>query len=362
MSEPDDGEQSQQAPPERAPTGRKIRMVDVARAAGVSPMTVSRSLRQDSSVAPQTREKVLQVIEQLGYVPDQIAGGLSSKRSGFVAALVPSFDNPHFADSMAALIDTVADSGLQVLVGYTEYNRVREETLLASLLSRRPEAIVLTFDGHSQRSERLLASANVPIIQIWEIPKSPIQHVVGFSNFDAFRTLTTDLINAGYRRLVFLGELADEHTRGYERRRGFVAAMSAAGLDHTRQFAACELPISAHAAARALPELTTQFPDVDGVVCVSDPAAFGVLTECKRRRIEIPDELGIAGFGDFDVSGLTVPTISTVTVDANAIGRTAGTLINEILTNGEAETLTQARIIRIATATVLRDSTRQLTS
>ncbi|MEO1649410.1 MAG: LacI family DNA-binding transcriptional regulator [Pseudomonadota bacterium] len=304
-----------------------VRMVDVARAAGVSPMTVSRALRGNAAVARGTRERVLEVIDQLGYVPDQIAGGLSSQRSGFVVAAVPSLNNPHFAETVTTLTTTLREAGLQLILGHTDYRQDTEEELLISLLGRRPEAVVLTYDGHTERTKKLLRTADVPVIEIWEAPSDPLEHVVGFSNYEASHALTGKLIRAGYRKLVFLGEKIDEATRGSARRLGFADAMRAAGLDGDRQVSYGCPPISGHTGAAALPRVLQQWPDVDCIVCVSDPCAFGVLTECQRRSIAVPETIAIAGFGNFDVSTLAVPSITTMSVDATAIGRKAGEVV-----------------------------------
>ena len=170
---------------------RKFLMKDIARIAGVSPMTVSRALKSDSAVATETRERVLKVIDELGYVPNQIAGGLSSKRSGFIAVLVPSLNNPHFADTVGALADVLHPSGLQILIGHTNYRSDQEEELIETMLRRKPEMIVLTYDGHTPRSRRMLEAARIPVIEIWEEPREALGHVVGFSNRKAARTLAS---------------------------------------------------------------------------------------------------------------------------------------------------------------------------
>ncbi|MFN7286491.1 MAG: LacI family DNA-binding transcriptional regulator, partial [bacterium] len=95
-------------------------MMDVARRAGVSAMTVSRALRGGASIADETREKIRKAVDELGYVLDLSAGSLSSKRTGFVAALVPSLNNSNFADTARGLTDALQGSGLQLLLGYTD--------------------------------------------------------------------------------------------------------------------------------------------------------------------------------------------------------------------------------------------------
>ena len=119
-------------------------MRDVARAAGVSRMTVSRALKKDSPVSTETRERILKVVREMNYVPDQMAGSLTTKRSGFIAVLVPSLNNLHFAETVQAMTEELEQIGQQVLLGYTDYSRQREEELVETMLRRRPEAVVLS--------------------------------------------------------------------------------------------------------------------------------------------------------------------------------------------------------------------------
>ncbi|MEL6298470.1 MAG: LacI family DNA-binding transcriptional regulator [Pseudomonadota bacterium] len=314
----------------RQARGRRPRMEDVARLAQVSPMTVSRALNASSPVAAETRRRVLEVVDEIGYVPDQIASGLSSQRSGFVAILVPSLNNPHFGDTLGALSARLSEAGLQVLIGHTDYKPDGEEKLIETMLGRRPEVIVLTYDGHTDRSCALLDTAGIPVIEIWETPREPLGHVVGFSNFEAARGLTAAMVEKGYKRLCFVGERVDEGTRGSERRAGFQAALQAAGLDCERCLSGAPPPITMTDGARSLPQILERWPDTDAIVAVSDPCAFGLMTECQRRGISVPDQIAIAGFGDFEVSRLAEPGLTTVGVDASAIGWRTGDLIVEI--------------------------------
>jgi LacI family transcriptional regulator, gluconate utilization system Gnt-I transcriptional repressor len=308
----------------------RVRMTDVARAAGVSPMTVSRALKHDSPVLRETREHVMRVVAELGYVPDLIAGGLSSKRSGFVAVLVPSLNNPHFADTVSGLDDVLAPAGLQILIGLTNYRASQEERILEAMLRRRPEVVVLTFDGHTDKARRMLEMAAVPVIEIWEQPRRPLGHVVGFSNRAASRALGACMIEKGYKHIAFIGENSDRGTRGAERRLGITDALKSAGLDCSRMLGFAPPPITMSQGAGAIGDVMRRWPDTDAVICVSDPCAFGVLTECQRQGWSVPGRLAIAGFGDFEVSRCSQPTITTVAVDAEGIGRQTGELILEL--------------------------------
>ncbi|MEM8703721.1 MAG: LacI family DNA-binding transcriptional regulator, partial [Pseudomonadota bacterium] len=211
-----------------------VTMRDVARAAGVSRMTVSRALRKDSPVSLKTREHILKVVRDMNYVPDQMAGSLTTRKSGFVATLLPSLNNLHFALTVQSLTEELEEIGLQILLGHTDYSAEREEEILEAMLRRRPEAIVLSYDGHTTRTADLMREANVPVIEIWETPENPIGHTVGFSNFEAARQMTEQLIGLGYERIAFLGEGQDDWTRGAARRNGYLQAMREAGLSSHR--------------------------------------------------------------------------------------------------------------------------------
>jgi len=330
-------------------------MRDVARAAGVSRMTVSRALKPDSPVSKDTRERILRVVREMNYVPDQMAGSLTTKRSGFVAVLVPSLNNLHFAETVQALTEELELLGRQILLGYTDYSPEREEQLVEDMLRRRPEAIVLSYDGHSDRTVALLADAHVPVIELWERPDAPIGHTIGFSNHAAAAEMTCALIARGYRNIAFLGEAEDAWTRGAARREGFLQAMSQAGLSGHRVLRLGKPPLSIEAGAAAAPILLAEFPDTDCIFCVSDAPAFGMISALRDMGRPVPEAIGIVGFGDFEVSRFAQPTITTVSIDPRDIGHKTGRLIAKLLSDqGSAG----ARLIPVDATLSFRGSTR----
>ena len=302
-------------------------MADVAELAGVSTMTVSRALRKGGSISEKTRSKIMSAVNELGYVLDQTAGTLSSKRSGFIAALVPSINNSNFADTARGLTEAIENTNLQLLLGYTDYQIEKEEWLVESMLMRRPEGVIVTGGRHTDRTRRLLESAGVPVVETWDIPDKPIGHVVGFSNAAATNALVHHLHALGYRRIGFLGGTSNRDTRGADRRLGYVQAIAQLGLPLGRVISFGKPPISMEQGGEAIVHLVSQWPDVDAAICVSDLSAFGALMECHRRNWLVPGRIAIAGFGDFEVARCSSPRITTVAVDALEIGRAAGDLL-----------------------------------
>ncbi len=323
-------------------------MADVAAKAGVSTMTVSRALKDGASIAADTRNRIIRAVEELGYVLDQSAGSLSSKRTGFVAALIPSINNSNFADTARGITDAFAETGLQLLLGYTGYSVEKEEQLIETMLRRRPEGIIVTGGRHTPRGRKLLEQAAIPIVETWDLPKSPVQHVVGFSNADATRKLVKYLYGKGYRRIAFIGGSTSRDTRGADRRAGYEAAVAELGIGPGRVISFGTPPISMQQGGEAVVRLIEQWPEVEAAICVSDLSAFGAVMECQRRKWPVPKRIAIAGFGDFEVASCCVPSITTVGVHCYDIGHRAGNLLIRAIEGARAET-------ELATETIITE-------
>jgi LacI family gluconate utilization system Gnt-I transcriptional repressor len=332
---------------------RKATMADVARVAGVSPMTVSRAFKADSSVSDATRQAILQAAETLGYVFDSTASSLRSQRTDFVAVTIPSINNANFAETVRGLSESLKPRGLQILLGATDYDTAEEERLIEQLLRRRPEAIVVTGGKHTPRARRLLESAGIPVIETWDLPDQPIGHVVGFSNAAAVKGMVDHFVAQGLTRIAFIGGDADRDTRGTDRRAGFISAMQGHGLDPTRLIAAGPPPISMREGATAMGRLLDTLPDTQAVIAVSDLSAFGALTECQRRGIPVPARIRIAGFGDYEIAGISVPTLTTINPFPREIGTRTAELILQVL-DGETTT---PRTVAITPELLIRQST-----
>lgn len=327
-------------------------MADVARVAGVSPMTVSRAFKLDASVSGARRAAILQAAEALGYLFDATASNLRSQKSDFVAVTVPSINNANFADTVRGLTEGLKSRGLQILLGSTDYDVAEEERLIEQFLRRRPAAIVVTGGKHSERSRKLLASAGLPVIETWDLPEQPIGHVVGFSNADAVRGMVDHFVAKGLTRIAFIGGDVGRDTRGADRRLGFVAAMQAHGLPTDRLIAAGQPPISMREGANAMARLIQTLPDTQAVICVSDLSAFGALTECQRRGVAVPGQISLGGFGDYEIASVSFPALSTINPFPRQIGILTAALILKVL-DGRQET---PALIRISPELLIRES------
>ncbi len=321
---------------------RRPTIGDVSRLAGVSRMTVSRVLRTPDVVQENTRARVTKAISRLGYVPDRAAGSLSSRRTGFIALMLPTLTNANFASVAHGLTEALRQADYDLLIAYNEYSLDEEERQLRNLLERRPEAIVLTGAVHRRDSSRLLLASNVPVVEIADLTSRPLEHAVGFSNYEAGRTAARYLIAKGFRNIAAVGSSTDGDLvdyRGEERLRGFEDALRLAGLTIDHIIRHGRAPVSYDHGASVAGILLGRKPRIEAVFAVSDLSAVGIVMECQRLGVRVPKELAVMGFGDFDIAGVINPPLTTIHVDFRALGQRTGQMILELLSpDGSADT------------------------
>lgn len=299
-----------------APAGAPT-LIDVARVAGVSPITVSRALNRPEVVSEKARNKVLEAVRLTGYVPNMLAGGLASNKSRLVAIFLPTIANSIFADTVQALTDRLASAGYQTLLGLTGYSAKQEENLLEAVLGRRPDGIVLTGTEHTQASRDRLARVGIPVVEAWDLCEEPLDMLVGFSHEAVGRRVADYLLSKGHRRVSVVGI---DDPRGMRRCHSLVDALAEQGLGAV---ATQILPAPATLAVgrEGLSRLLQEGAAGDVVVCSSDTVAQGVLAEAASRGIAVPQDLAVMGFGDLSSAAHAHPPLSTVRVDGARIGR-----------------------------------------
>ena len=325
-----------------------VTLHDVARLAGVAPMTASRALNTPSRVSPAVLERVQEAVRATGYVRNHAAGALASTRSRLVAAVVPTLAGPVFLPTIQALTAALADRGYQLLLGQSGYVDSREDALLDAIIGRRPDGIVLTGLVHSPESRKRLLSAGIPVVETWDLAPDPLDRLVGFSHEDVGRAVADFLHGKGRRRLAVV---AADDARSQRRRDAFCAAARERGLDAPR-VVAVPAPATLRSGRAALAELLRQPDAVDAVFCSSDLVALGVLTEARARGLAVPSQLAVVGFGDHEFSADLEPPLTTVRIDGAAIGRQAAQFIVERAEGGESAT----RVVDIGFSIVDRAS------
>jgi len=326
-------------------TSKAVTLHDVAKEAGVSPITASRALRDPSIVASGTVERVRRAVEATGYLPNLLAGGLKSNRSRTVAALVPGISVPQFLPTVQALTDELDRAGYQLILGQTGYHRARESVLLETMLSRRVDGIVVTGLVEADQAIEGLRRAAIPVVETWDLTDRPVDMVVGFSHVKVGGAVAGYFLAKGWQRV---GVATADDRRATQRRDGFAAAY---GRDVPT--ATVPSPSSVPLGRTAMAQLLDRHPDLQAVYCSSDALAQGALIEAQSRGLRIPGDIALCGFGDADFAACLEPSLTTVRVDGAGMGRRAASLI---LQRCEGEDVAE-RIVDVGFSIVERAST-----
>ncbi len=302
-----------------------VTMATVGRLAGVSQVTVSRALSDPAKVSPEAMVKIREAIEITGYVPNAIAGALASRRTRLITALVPSITNIVYSSLLHGFSDIMRGEGYQIMLSETGFNAGDEEAAIAAHLSRRPDGLLLTGIHHSVPARRMLMAAAIPVVEIWDMTETPIDCCVGFSHADTGRLAADFAISAGYRHAATLSA-GDERA---ERRRFAFADRFATATGNT--VTAIGLPIRTatlemgrQGVARLVDEgLLRNRLESTVIHCSSDVIAHGALIEARTRGLRVPEDLAIIGFGDQDFAAHTDPSLTTIRIDRDQLGRAA---------------------------------------
>lgn len=326
-----------------------VTLKDVAKVAGLSPITVSRALNNPELVRPETIEKVREAVERTGYIPNALAGGLASRRSKLVAAIVPQLYNAMFADTVQGMGDELAAHGYQLLLSFSNYSAEHEDELVSAILSRRPDGIILTGINHTQALRKKLLSASVPVVETWDLTPTPIDMLVGFSHEKIGNEIGRYLLGRGYRHF---GVVCADDQRALVRNQGLFDALRRQGIVDV-PVSRLPTPTTLALGRRGLQELLATGRAFDAIVCSSDLLAQGVMTEAIRQGLPVPSRLAVMGFGDFEFSAHLFPSLSTVRVDTRKLGEMAA---SALLARIEGRQL-QEKVVDVGFELVAREST-----
>ncbi|MBI1417035.1 MAG: LacI family DNA-binding transcriptional regulator [Limimaricola sp.] len=331
---------------------RPLTLRDVSEASGVSEMTVSRVLRNKGEVSEATRLRVQSAAKRLGYVPNKIAGALASSRVNLVAVIIPSLGNMVFPEVLAGISEALEGTGLQPVVGVTDYLPEKEEEVLYEMLSWRPSGVIIAGLEHSDASRAMLAQAGIPVVEIMDVDGDPIDACVGISHRRAGRKMAQAIIGAGYRRIGFLGTKMPLDHRARKRFEGFTQTMAKAGIEIADQ----EFYSGGSALAKGR-EMTAAIlartPDLDFLYYSNDMIGAGGLLWLLEKGYDIPGRIGLAGFNGVELLDGLPRQLATMDACRREIGQTAARIIAARYANA---VMPEAEIVELTPTLTLGDT------
>ena len=340
---------------------KRITMKDVARAAGVSAQTVSRVINNVSYVSAETRHRVEEVIEELGYRPSTLARSLSQQRSYTLGVVVFGLIHIGPALTLNGIADAAEKQDYMLLMKELDdhYDNSSVKSVIDSLISRQVDGIIWAApeigDSHSWIKD-YLDSIPVPIIFLAMKPREDVPSVTT-DNFQGAVMAVNRLVDNERKKIAHLsGPLV--WWEAAERKRGWVETLLNAGMDVSEQYCA-EGDWSAKSGERAFIQLLEKYPDMDAIFVANDQMALSVLQQAHLRGISIPDELSVIGFDNIDEAEYFFPALTTIEQDFQLLGETAVSNLVEMIEAQQKNISVQTKIVFIEPKLILRKSTKE---
>ena len=295
---------------------------DVARLAGVSTATVSRTLNNPDQVDPQTRDRVLAAAAKLRYVPHGAARSLRSQRSKMIGAVVPSFDYALYARTTSAMQRRLDARGYSLVLAEHHYDLAAELRVAGQLIQHGVDAFVFVGLDHDPALFALLDDYGRPYVLTWGVDPYRRHPSIGFDSQAATYEITRHLIGLGHRRIGLLSAPVEGNDRARARGAGVRAALAESGMaldERHIQYA----PISLASAAAAMARMLAVRDRPTAVVGTNDVFAVGAMLACRGAGLRIPDDMSITGVDNTDLGATQTPGLTSIRTPIIEIGHAA---------------------------------------
>lgn len=338
---------------------KRPKIQDVAKAAGVSTATVSRTLSSPDKVSEKTRDSVLEAVRATGYRVNRAARNLRTQRSGAILTLVPSLRNPFFSDILSGLERVLGSADYNLLITDTSEVRPDSNTLHSYLEGGQADGLVILDGSIGGADLELLAGGPYAdqIIYACEWFEGTTVPSVRSDNAQGIEAAIDHLSELGHTKIAHICGPAG-NVLSDARKRGFMVSMAKKNLNYPVEYlVAGDFNLEAgRAAARTILKLEDR---PTGVVCASDELAFGLIAELGAHGLSVPDDVSVVGFDDIEMAEVFIPALTTIHQDRIELGRRAAKLLLEVLADTPADDSETTVVLPVTL--VARNSTAPLT-
>jgi LacI family transcriptional regulator len=327
-----------------------ITIKDVARELGVSYSSISRALNGKEGVSKETRDKILEAAERMGYQPNDLARGLVNKISKTVGVIIPDINNPFFGEIVAGITDASNENEYNIFLCISGWDPQIEKEYFNTLRKKRVDGIILKSAGKNEEYDDV---------------KSPLMIIERYNKFNEKDSVEVDnemggylavkhLLDCGYRNLaIIMGK--EDHSASLRRRIGAEKAMEQYGMTMNNDLVA-EGRFSIEGGRQAAKTLFESNHSIDAVFCMNDLIALGVLQYCNEQNISVPDEVGVVGYDNISYAGLPQIRLTTIHQPKYELGKMLfETLLEEIQ---QQDTKRPTKKIILSPELKIRETTR----
>ena len=306
----------------------------MAGAVGVSSMTVSKVLRGTGRISEETRRRVLRMAEDLGYVPNLLAGALSSQTSTLVGVLIPSISDQVYSGVLGGINAVLTPRGITCLIGETFFDPENEARLVRMMLSMKPAGLIIT--GGINRTEptaRLLLQSGVRTVQLWDGDNPELDCTVGLSHLAAGKIAAETFLSAGLPNACYVGSELQRDLCAARRMQGFADTMASAG-GNCRAITDPDLPRNAESGQILTERLLASGPPPSAIHYLNDAMAIGGMRALIAAGIGVPDQTAVIGFNGTSLRHSIRTRLTTIEVPLHEVGaRAANALSRPIQTD-----------------------------
>ncbi|WP_431896044.1 LacI family DNA-binding transcriptional regulator [Nonomuraea sp. bgisy101] len=330
---------------------RRVTIDDVARSAGVSRQTVSRAINDKGEIDPETRRRVLQVAQEMGYRPSRFARGMVRQDVTTLGLIIADVLNPFFPEVVSGVLEAADERGWQVVV-YATGSELDKELAVAESVPNHVDACV-GFLLHTGAIDKIAASG-IPFVLLDRGGRAPAVPGVDIDFASGIRQGLDHLMEQGHRRIAMIDDHAHARPGTHNARRELYLAFAAEhGLpvDETWIQPAVN---SVDGGAAAMDELLAAHPDVTAVFAYNDHIAIGAMRRAMRLGLAVPGNCAFLGFDGLAIGELVDPPLTTIHIDKRRLGHLAVDQVAAVMTapqgsGVEAMTIDPRLVVRLST-------------
>ncbi len=304
---------------------------DIAKLCGVSATTVSLTLRGTGRISQQTRERIFAAIEEIGYVYNQSAANLSSKKSNSVGLILHDITNPIYNQLTAGISHKFDENDYLLFLANCEANANKQQRFIESLMSQNTAGLIICpAKGLNTDYLHALKRRNIPVVFAVRSLDLDEYDFVGIDNFKAAQIATEYLLNLGHTQIGFVGSQDNSKTASH-RVSGYIGKLMERGVQPNYSYITKGYTNSRREGYSQTMALLQAQPELTALICYTDTMAYGAIRACQDNGLEVGKDIAIIGFDDLPESAQTIPPLTTVSACAQKLGQVAAkTLLHRI--------------------------------
>nr|WP_059173315.1 LacI family DNA-binding transcriptional regulator [Bacillus sp. FJAT-27445] len=316
---------------------------DVAKKANVSIATVSRILNGQPGYSVKTKQKVLQVIDELGYQPNAVARGLINKKTHTIGVLFPSLWGSLVTEWLRGIEKAASDGGSSVIVCHTESNGEKTMKYLQLLGEKRVDGIIFASEVLQEEYYQVIKKMKVPLVLLSTKSDSLPVPYVKVDDFQAAYSATEYLIQKGHKSIGMISGNSEDIIAGIPRIDGFIKAMKDNDIPFNENSIVKTRGFGFDEGKTGMRDLLSQKPDVTAIFAASDEIAIGAISTAYLLGKKVPEEISIIGYDNIDIASMSVPPLTTIHQPFIEMGEIAGKMLLDMM---ETDQVPDSKIIK----------------